>query len=349
MKTMLIMALKSKKVRQLLMIAIAIIVVPILSFVVLLASFQQQQNKAEEESKTNGTCSVSGGSVSKKGIKTFEKSAKGGKLEDKGEYMVKSAKKHKIDPRIFMAIVAHETGYGKSEAIKTHNNPAGLMGSGSLHKYDTINDGIDAAAKNLYDLYFSQGLKTVDKIQKKYAPLGVANDPDNLNANWSPTIKKIMKTIDGKDSDSNKGCTDDSSSDGKGFDFKGEFPKPDKSKFTLQPTYPFGQCTWYVHQRRHQIGKDVPTTLGNGGDWGDKAPMVGFKVGKTPKVGAAASIKPGIGGAPPIYGHVAFVEKVNKDGSIMVSESNVEGLGTISTRKFSKDEAKTMKFIYGKK
>src|SRR5699024_11969416 len=97
-----------------------------------------------------------------------------------------------------------------------------LMGSGSLHKFDTIDDGIDAAAKNLYDLYFSKGLKTVDKIQKKYAPLGVANDPDNLNANWAPTIKKIMKTIDGKDSESDKGCSDDSSSDGKGFDFRSE-------------------------------------------------------------------------------------------------------------------------------
>jgi surface antigen len=128
----------------------------------------------------------------------------------------------------------------------------------------------------------------------------------------------------------------------------GKLPKPDKKKFKLQPTYPWGQCTWYVHQRRHQIGKDVPNTLGNGGDWGDKAKSEGFKVNGTPKVGAAASVRPGDFGAPAPYGHVAFVEKVKKDGGIVVSESNVKGEGVISYRDFSKSDAKKMQFIHDK-
>lgn len=132
-------------------------------------------------------------------------------------------------------------------------------------------------------------------------------------------------------------------------DFKGKLPKPDKKKFKLQPTYPYGQCTWYVHQRRHQIGKDVPTTLGNGGDWGDNAKSQGFEVGSTAKVGAAASVPPGSFGAPAPYGHVAFVEKVKKDGGIVVSESNVKGEGVISYREFSKADTKKIKFIYDKK
>lgn len=132
----------------------------------------------------------------------------------------------------------------------------------------------------------------------------------------------------------------------KGVD--GKLPKPDKKKFELQPTYPYGQCTWYVHQRRHQIGKEVPTTLGNGGDWGDNAKAEGFKVNKEPKVGAGASIKAGDFGAPPPYGHVAFVEKVKDDGGIVVSESNVEGLGVISYRDFSKADAQKMQFIHDK-
>ncbi len=37
-------------------------------------------------------------------------------------------------------------------------------------------------------------------------------------------------------------------------------------------------------------------------------------------------------GADQHYGHVAFVEKVNSDGSIVISESNVKGLGIISHR-----------------
>lgn len=132
----------------------------------------------------------------------------------------------------------------------------------------------------------------------------------------------------------------------KGVD--GKLPKPDKKKFNLQPTYPYGQCTWYVHQRRHLIGKDVPTTLGNGGDWGDNAKSQGFKVNSTPKVGAGASFKGGNFGSPAPYGHVVFVEKVKKDGGIVVSESNVKGLGVISYREFSKNDTKKMQFIHDK-
>ena len=132
----------------------------------------------------------------------------------------------------------------------------------------------------------------------------------------------------------------------KGVD--GDLPKPDKKKFNLQPTYPYGQCTWYVHQRRHQIGKDVPTTLGNGADWGDNVKTAGVKVNSTPKVGAGASIRAGDFGSPAPYGHVVFVEKVKKDGGIVVSESNVKGEGVISYREFSKNDTKKMQFIHDK-
>lgn len=147
------------------------------------------------------------------------------------------------------------------------------------------------------------------------------------------------------------GKTSSSSGSSGGSDlggFEGNLPKPDKDKFDLQPTYPYGQCTWYVHQRRHQIGKEVPTTLGNGGDWADNAKAQGFKVGSKAKVGAAASIKPGFFGAPDPYGHVVFIEKVKKDGGVVVSESNVKGVGVISYREFSKADTKNMQFIYDK-
>ncbi|HDM2830928.1 TPA: CHAP domain-containing protein, partial [Staphylococcus aureus] len=175
---------------------------------------------------------------------------------------------------------------------------------------------------------------------------GASNDPDDLNSNWVPTVKKIMKSFGGKEAK----CSTESSgggSDGKGFDFKGEFPKPDKSKYNGQ-SYPWGQCTWYVHQRRKEIGKPVPLTWGNGGDWGDNAKAQGWEVGSKPKAGAGASVKPGNFGAPPPYGHIMFVEKVKKDGGIVVSEANVKGLGVISSREFSKAETQRMQFIYDK-
>lgn len=328
-------------------LALLLISLPIILIVTFILLFGGGDSDSTQGYSVNGKCSVGGGSVSGKGVDTFEKSAKGGALEGKGDYMVKSAKKHKIDPKIFMAIVAHETGYGKSPMVKENNNPAGLMGSGEPFEFDSIDEGIDAAAKNLYDLYFSKGLTTVEKIQPKYAPIGADNDPEDSNSNWKTSIKGIMKTIDGEDS-KNKGCSaNNSKSDGKGFDFKGKFPKPDKSKYNGQ-SYPWGQCTWYVHQRRKEIGKPVPLTWGNGGDWGDNAKSQGWKVGSEPKAGAGASIKPGSFGAPSPYGHIMFVEKVKDDGGIVVSEANVKGEGVISSREFSKDDTKQMQFIYDK-
>ncbi|MFU1862315.1 CHAP domain-containing protein, partial [Enterococcus faecium] len=48
------------------------------------------------------------------------------------------------------------------------------------------------------------------------------------------------------------------------------------------------------------------------------------------------------------YGHVAFVEKVFKDGSILISEMNVKGLNVVSTRTISADETHLMNYIVPK-
>lgn len=48
------------------------------------------------------------------------------------------------------------------------------------------------------------------------------------------------------------------------------------------------------------------------------------------------------------YGHVAFVEKVNSDGSIVISESNVKGLGIISHRTINAAAAEELSYITGK-
>lgn len=306
------------------------------------------QKIEEEQSSNSGGCT--GGSVDGVGIGNFEKNAKGGALEGKGKKMVKIAKKNKIPPKLFMAIVASESQWGKGANATSQKNPLSIMGAGPLRQFSTIEEGLDEGAKNLYDLYISKGLDTPKKIGPKYAPVGASNDPTDLNSNWIPTVSKIMKSFSGKDAK----CSTSSSSgdsDGKGFDLKGsKFPKIKGARdYKFNPTYPWGQCTWYVHQRRHQIGKDVPTTLGNGGDWADNAKVHGFATGKTPKAGACASLRPGVLNADAECGHIMFVEKVKKDGGVVVSEANVKGLGVISTRSFSKSEAKQINYIYDKK
>jgi len=79
--------------------------------------------------------------------------------------------------------------------------------------------------------------------------------------------------------------------------------------------YYIGQCTSYVAWKRSTIGKPIPRAIGNGGQWtGAKA---GYPQSNIPQYGDVM-VFPYIGG----YGHVAFVERANGDGTVYISEYN---------------------------
>lgn len=121
---------------------------------------------------------------------------------------------------------------------------------------------------------------------------------------------------------------------------------------------PYGhQCVWYVTFRTKEMGWGV-TGMGNGGVWGHNTSGLTVEVGK-PKPHSAVNFMAGQdpyrGNSDP--GHVAFVEYVNPDGSLIISECNVvagqngfdratatqteETYGTISAK-----EAKTLTYVY---
>ena len=108
-----------------------------------------------------------------------------------------------------------------------------------------------------------------------------------------------------------------------------------------------GQCTWYAYQRRTELGLPVGGSFGNGGQWASSASALGYWVDSTPRhVGDVVVFQPGQQGADSYYGHVAVVEKINADGSIEISESNVKGLGVISSRSFTAAEAGSLQYIH---
>ncbi|RSX49757.1 CHAP domain-containing protein [Bifidobacterium castoris] len=96
--------------------------------------------------------------------------------------------------------------------------------------------------------------------------------------------------------------------------------------------YPWGQCTWWAYERRHQLGLPAGSHFGNAASWAASAAALGYTVDTTPTVGAIVVFQPGQAGAHPVYGHVAVVEQIHDDGSVTISESNVQGLGVISNR-----------------
>lgn len=98
-----------------------------------------------------------------------------------------------------------------------------------------------------------------------------------------------------------------------------------------------GYCTWYVANKRLQIGRGLPANLGNASTWDNYAPQ-GWN--RTPAPGAAGVTSER--GA----GHVVFVEEVRPDGSVLVSEMNRRRRYEITTRVFSAGEAASYKWIH---
>ena len=91
--------------------------------------------------------------------------------------------------------------------------------------------------------------------------------------------------------------------------------------------YAYRNCTDYVAWKLGALGASVPHNLGNGGDWYNHAQE--SQKATTPKAGDAA-VKPT--SSSDAYGHVAYVESVNDDGTITVSEYNHDVKGDGDTR-----------------
>lgn len=107
-----------------------------------------------------------------------------------------------------------------------------------------------------------------------------------------------------------------------------------------------GDCTWYVFEKRQSMGKSVSGSWGDAKNWAGAAASEGYAVNNTPSQGAIMQTGAGQNGAYG-QGHVAVVEQVNSDGSIVVSEMNWDGgVGGQTTRTISAGSASQHNFIH---
>lgn len=93
--------------------------------------------------------------------------------------------------------------------------------------------------------------------------------------------------------------------------------------------YAYGYCTWYVKNLRPDIG----SYWGDGDNWPASARAAGYSVGSQPRAGAI--------GSAVAYNHVVYVNSVNADGSVNISEMNYQGWNVASSRTASASE-----FVY---
>jgi surface antigen len=101
--------------------------------------------------------------------------------------------------------------------------------------------------------------------------------------------------------------------------------------------YDYGYCTWYVANRI-----PVPANWGNANTWAYYAGASGWTVSKTPVAGAVGQTSAGY------YGHVAVVEAVSADGS-MIKYSDMNGLagwGRVGTTADWVSATKFQHYIY---
>lgn len=125
-------------------------------------------------------------------------------------------------------------------------------------------------------------------------------------------------------------------------------PQPKQQQTPNGDPFPWGQCTWYCWARLQQLGLSTNIPLGNAETWDDG----GWPVSSTPKKHNIVVFAAGQAGAGSV-GHVAIVEDVKVDGSILISEANFAGpnaggLGITSYRVFSASDAQQFHYIQGK-
>lgn len=95
--------------------------------------------------------------------------------------------------------------------------------------------------------------------------------------------------------------------------------------------FAYRNCTDWVAFRINSLGVGFNNTLGgrrfgNAKNWDDNAQLLGWTVSTVPLARSIAVSNAGT------FGHVAFVESVNSDGSVNVSEYNMGGAGNYGTR-----------------
>ena len=110
----------------------------------------------------------------------------------------KNADEYGIDYKLAIAISKHETGNYTSYAFKSLNNVGGMMywdgNKMSLKSYNSLENGIIAFISNLKNNYIDLGLDTIEKIQVKYAPIGI-ND-NGTNQYWVNGVYNYYNLLD---------------------------------------------------------------------------------------------------------------------------------------------------------
>lgn len=121
--------------------------------------------------------------------------SKSSPMAGNGAFVVLSAQRWGIDPRLIIAIAGAESNFGAVTCADF--NAWGWSCPNSPVQFTSWGDGIETIASGLRRYYIDEGRTTVAMIQQKWAPSGAANDPTGLNNNWVANVTRFMGELGG--------------------------------------------------------------------------------------------------------------------------------------------------------
>ena len=117
----------------------------------------------------------------------------GSPLEELGPAMVAGASGSGLDPRLLAAIALQETSLGTAGGGPAVYNPFGL---GPGLAFPSWGAGHRLAVRTLAAMH-AAGASTIAEIAVHWAPVGAANDPSGLNANWVGGVSAAYAALGG--------------------------------------------------------------------------------------------------------------------------------------------------------
>ncbi len=106
--------------------------------------------------------------------------------------------------------------------------------------------------------------------------------------------------------------------------------------------YDDGQCTHYIFEKVKADGKMIESDWSDAKYWAERAQDDGYNVNGQPAEGSI--LQTGTGK----LGHVAYIEAVNEDGSIEISEMNLVEAYEITERTIQAEDIDKYEYIHPK-
>ena len=129
------------------------------------------------------------GSVSAANLDAYLAS-KASPLAGQGSALAAAGARHGVDPRFVAAVAGAESGFGR--ILCAPFNAWGYGCPDAPAGFGSWPEAIEKVSQGVHDGYLAQGRTSVPAISARWAPVGAANDPGNLNSDWSRNVATYL-------------------------------------------------------------------------------------------------------------------------------------------------------------